>query len=96
MIFRDTGKEFELQGDLLKMLMNKNSNLSLARVPDENLLYDFAKKVKFDVRGPGNKSTRDGTLIKMLKPPGLSLSASGIPITIVLPSDPDELCDGLK
>ena len=28
--FRDTGKEFELQGDLLKMIANKSSNVDLA------------------------------------------------------------------
>ena len=29
--FRDTGKEFELKGDLLKMITNKNYNVNLAR-----------------------------------------------------------------
>ena len=28
--FRDTGKEFELKGDLLNMMINKNYNVDLA------------------------------------------------------------------
>ena len=30
-------------------------------------MYDFAKEMFFDVRAQGNKSTRDRTLIKLLK-----------------------------
>ena len=33
--FRDTGKEFELNGDLLKMITNKNFNVDLASLTDE-------------------------------------------------------------
>ena len=42
--FRDTGKEFELKGDLLKMITNKNYNVDLASLSDEKLMYDFARK----------------------------------------------------
>ena len=42
--FRDTGKEFELIGDLLKMITNKNCNVDHASLADKNLMYDFAKK----------------------------------------------------
>ena len=55
--FRDTGKEFELKGDLLKVTTNRNYNVDLASLSDKKLLYDFAKEVNFDVRSPGNKST---------------------------------------
>ena len=48
----------------------------------------------FDVRAPGNKSTRDRTLIKLLRSP--PIVASGISNTIFLSSDPDELCERLK
>ena len=48
----------------------------------------------FDERRVGNKSTRDRTLIKLLKSPGIM--ASGISKTIFLSSHPDELCDRLK
>ena len=50
----------------------------------------------FDERGHGRKSTRDRTLIKLLKSPGLMVSASGVSKTIMLSSDPNELCDRLK
>ena len=41
-------------------------------------------------------STRDKSLIKLLKSAGLMISASGISITIVLPSVPKELGERLK
>ena len=50
----------------------------------------------FDERGQGGKSTRDRTLIKLLKSPGLMFSASGVSRTIFLSYDPDELCNRLK
>ena len=59
-------------------------------------MYDFAKEMSFDAKAQGNKSTRDRTLIKLLKSPGLTVSVSGISKTRFLSSDPDELCDRLK
>ena len=85
--FRDTGKIFELEGDLLKMITNKNYNVDLASLADKKLMYDFAKKMNFDVRAQGNKSTRERTLIKLLKSP--AIMASGIS-TKFLSSDPDD------
>ena len=92
--FRDTGKEFELKGELLKMITNKNYNVDLASLSDKKLMYDFAKEMHFDQKALGNKSTRDKTLIKLLKSP--ARMASGVPKTIFLSSDPNELCDRLK
>ena len=94
--FRDTDKEFELKGDVLKMITNKNFNVDLASLADKKLMYDFAKEMHFDTKAQGNKSTRDKTLIKLLKSPGLMVSASGVSKTIFLSSDPDELCNRLK
>ena len=94
--FRDTGKEFELKGDLLKMIINKNYNVDNASLSDKKLLCDFAKEMFFDVRAQGKKSTRNGTVIKLLKSPGLIVFASGVSKTIFLSSDPDELCNRLK
>ena len=94
--FRDTGKKFELKGDLLKMITNKNYKADLASLQDKKLMYDFAKEMNFDLKAPGKKSTRDRTLIKLLKSPGLIVSASGVAKTIFSSSDPDELCDRLK
>ena len=50
----------------------------------------------FDLKAVGKKSTRDKTLTKLLKSPGLIVSASGVSKTIFLSSDTDELCDRLK
>ena len=94
--FRDTGKEFELKGELLKMITNKNYNVDLASLADKKLMYVFAKEMNFDKKGFGRKSTRDRTLINLLKSPGLMVSASGVSKTIFLSSDPDELCKRIK
>ena len=61
--FRDTGKEFELKGDLLKMINNSKFNVDLASLSDKKLMYDFAKEMHFDERNVGNKSIRDRKLI---------------------------------
>ena len=85
-----------MKGDLLKKITNKNYNVDLASLADKKLLYDFAKEMNFDLKAQGNKSTRDRTLIKLLKSPGLMVSASCVPKRIFLSSDPDELCNRLK
>ena len=89
--FRDTGKEFELTGDLLKMITSKNYNVDLASLSDKKLMYGFAKEMNFDLKAQGNKSTRDRILIKLLKSP--AIMASGVSNTIFLSFDPDELRD---
>ena len=94
--FRDTGKEFELKGDLLKTITNKNYNVNHASLSDNKLMYEFAKEMHFEERRVGNKSTRDRTLIELLNSPGLIVSASGVSKTIFLSSDANELCDRLK
>ena len=92
--FRDSGKVFELKGELLKMITNKNYNVNHASLSDKKLMYDFAKEMNFDKSRVGNKSTRDRTLITLLNSP--AIMASGISKTIILSSDPNELCDRLK
>ena len=92
--FRDSGKVFELKGELLKMITNKNYNVNHASLSDKKLMYDFAKEMNFDKSRVGNKSTRDRTLITLLNSP--AIMASGISKTIILSSDPDELCERLK
>ena len=94
--FRDTNKQFELKGDLLQMITNSKFNVDLASLSDQKLMYDFAKGMHFDLNAPGNKSTRDRKLIKLLNSPGLMVSASGVSKTIFLSSDANELCDRLK
>ena len=65
--FRVTVKEFELTGDLLKLITNKNYNVDLASLSDKILMYDFEKELNFDLKAQGKKSTRDRTLIKITK-----------------------------
>ena len=76
--FRDTGKEFELKGELLKMITNKIHNVDLASLAKKKLMYDSAKEMSFDVKAQGNKSNRDRTLLKSLKSPGFMVSASDV------------------
>ena len=92
--FRDTGKEFELKRDLLKMITNNNFNVDLASLSDKKIMFDFAKEMHFDLKAVGKKSTRDKTLIKLLKSP--AIMASGVSKTIFLSSDPVELCNRLE
>ena len=51
--FHDTGKKFELKGNLLKMVTNKKYIVNLARLSDKTLMYNFAKEMYFDVRAQG-------------------------------------------
>ena len=91
--FRDSGKVFELKGELLKMITNKNYNVNHASLSDKKLMYNFAKEMHFDKSRVGNKSTRDRTLISLLNSP--RIMASGV-TTIFLSENADELCDRLK
>ena len=52
--------------------------------------------MNFDLKSVGKKSTRDRTLITLLKSPGLIVSASGVSKAIHLSSDHGEFCDRLK
>ena len=75
------------------MITNRNYNVDLASVADKKLMYELAKEMNFDQKDVGKKSTRDRTLINLLKSP--AIIASGITI-VFLSSDPDELCKRLK
>ena len=92
--FRDTNKQFELKGDLLKKINNTNYNVNLASLADKKIMYDFAKDMHFDPKAVGNKSTRDRTLINLLNSP--RIVASGVSRTVFLSSDANKLCDRLK
>ena len=58
------------------MVTNKNYNVDHASLLDKKLMYDFAKEMHFDIRGVGNRSTRDCTLIKLLKQPAIMASGN--------------------
>ena len=91
---RDTNKVFELKGDFLKMITNKNYNVNHANLSEKKIMYDFATEMHFDERRIGNKSTRDRTLIELPNSP--AIMASGVSKTMFLSSDLDEFCDRLK
>ena len=56
--FCDTNNYFELKGEILKMIIDRNFNLHLVELPDKKLMFDFAKEMYFDEKSLGNKSTR--------------------------------------
>ena len=87
--FRDTNKVFELKGDLMEMITNRNYNVDLASLSDKKLMYAFAKEMNFDTKAEDRKSTRDRTLRNSLNSPGLMVFASGVSKTIILSTDPD-------
>ena len=93
---RDSGKVFDLKGDLSEKITNKNFNVYLSKLSDKRIMYDFAEELNFDLKAIGKKSTRDRTLIKLLKSPSLMVSASGVSKTKFLSSGPGELCERLK
>ena len=45
--FRETNKQFELKGDLLKKITNKNYNIDLASLQHKKPMYFFAKEMNF-------------------------------------------------
>ena len=85
-----------MKGDLLKKVTSKNFNVDLASVQDNKLMFDSAKEMNFDTRTQDNKSTRDRTLLELLKSPGLMVFASGNSKTIFLSCDFDKFCKRLK
>ena len=89
--FRDTNREFDIKGVLLKMITSKIYIVDLASLSDKKLMYNF--EMHFDIKAPSNKSTRDRTLIKLLESP--AVMASGISNTILSPCVPNEFCDRL-
>ena len=82
-----------MDGDLLEAITNYDFNIYRSNQQDRKLLYEFAKEMKFNIKGKGNKSDRDKSVIRLLK--SSPIMASGIS-TIFLPSDPNELCDKTK
>ena len=76
--FRDTDKTFEIQGDLLKKITNKNNIVDLAKLSDKKRLLDFAKEMFFNENVFGSKRTSDKSLMRLLKSPVIMVSASDV------------------
>ena len=92
--FRDSNKTFRLEGDLLKVITNYKFNTDHSSPQDKKLIYEFAKEMKYDTKSTGRPSTRHESMIRLLDTP--AIMASGISKTIILSSDPNELCDRLR
>ena len=92
--FRDSNKSFRLEGDLLKVITNHKFNVDRSSRQDKKLIYEFAKEMNYDAKSTGRPSIRHTSIIKILELP--AIMASGIPKTIFLSSNPDELCERLK
>ena len=91
---RDTNKTFKLEGDLLKVITNHKFNVDHSNQQDRKIIYEFAKEMNYDTKSIGRPSVRHNSMIRLLDQP--AIMASGISKTIVLSSDPNELCDRLK
>ena len=92
--FRDSNKSFKLEGDLLKVITNHKFNVDHSSSQDQKLIYQFAKEMNYDIKCTGRPSTRHNSMVRLLDKP--AIMASGVSKTIVLSSDPNELCDRLK
>ena len=92
--FRDSNKSFRLEGDLLKVITNYKFNADHSSPQDKKLINEFAKEMRYDTKSTGRPSTRHESMIRLLDKP--AIMASGISKTIILSSDPNELCDRLR
>ena len=92
--FRDSNKTFRLEGDLLKVIINYKFNVDHSSPQYKKLIYEFAKEMKYDINNKGRPSVKHNSMIRLLDQP--AIMASGFSKTIILSSDPNELCDRLK
>ena len=92
--FRDSNKSFKLEGDLLKLITNYKFNADHSSPQDRKLIYEFAKEMNYDTKSIGRPSIRHNSIIKIVESP--AVLASGFSKTIILSSDPYELCDRLR
>ena len=92
--FRDSNKSFRLEGDLLKLMTNYKFNADHSNSQDKKLIFEFANEMNYDTKSIGRPSVRHESMIRLLDQP--AIMASGISKTIILSSDPNELCDRLK
>ena len=92
--FRDSNKTFRLEGDLLKVITNYKFNVDHSSPQDKELIYEFAKEMNYNINSTGRPGVRHSSMIRLLDQP--DIKAPGFSKTIILSSDPDELCDRLK
>ena len=89
--FRDSNKTFKLEGDLLKVITNYKFNVDHSSPQDKKLIYEFAIERNYDINSTGRPSVRHNSMNRLLEQP--AIMASGFSKTIILSSNPNELCD---
>ena len=93
--FRDTNKIFKLEGDLLKVMTNNKFNVDHSNQQNRKIIRGFAKEMKYNaIKNKGRPPVRHKSMIRLLNQP--PITASGFTKTIILSSDPDELCNRLR
>ena len=92
--FRDTKKVFKMEGDLYKVITDYKFNVDHSNQQDRKIIYEFGKEMKYKLKNKGRPSIRHNSMIRLLNQP--PITASGFTKTIILSSDPNELCDRLK
>ena len=92
--FRDSNKTFRLEGDLLKVIPNYKFNVDHSNQQDRKIIHEFGKEMNYDTKSTGRPSVRHNSMIRLLDQP--AIMASGFSKTIILSSDPNELCDRLR
>ena len=60
--FRDSYKSFKLDGDLLETRKNFGFDVSKSNPKDQKLIYEFGKKMNFNIRQQGRRSDRDKSM----------------------------------
>ena len=93
LIFRDSNKYFELDGDLLETMTIYDFNFSQCNPQDQKLIYKFGREMNFVIRQKGRKSGREKSALKLLKSPAIMASVYS---TMFLPSDPNISCERWK
>ena len=92
--FKDSNNSFRLDGHVVKTIIKNEFNFYHSSQQDRKLIYELGKEKKFDNKPKRRPSIRDESVTKL--PISPAIMASGIPNTIFLPTDSNELCDRLK
>ena len=92
--FRDTKKVFKIEGDLYKVKADYKFNVDHSYQQDRKIIHEFGKEMKDKLKNKGRPSIRHNSMIRLLNQP--PITASGFTKTMILSSDPNELCDRLK
>ena len=92
--FRDTKKVFKIEGDLYKLITDYKFNVDHSNKQNRQIFYEFGKEMKYKLKNKGRPSIRHNSMIRLLNQS--PIEASGFSKTIILSSDPNELCDRFK